>query len=190
MPIYVAGVSYGVMALFTIETDFSYEEMNLAIDGAYSGVVDVRLSSGFTAREMLQQSNVRVVVYGGSTLGLDAIEEGFEGFMEVVQASTEFNNTARRAARVQVPPLLDNTPALVTHLPVRWCGLQPASVRPTINNFCEMADDRSEHCGHGPVPGEGLGLGLNSDSDPESMPRETSVYYWAAGEHNMDGGDT
>jgi thiol-activated cytolysin len=49
-PIYVAGVSYGMMALMFIESDFTEEQMKAAINGAYSGVVDVKLSFGYTAR--------------------------------------------------------------------------------------------------------------------------------------------
>jgi hypothetical protein len=198
MPIYVAGVSYGVMAIFTIETEFSYEEMNLAIDGAYQGIVDVKLSSGFTAREMLQQSNVRVVVYGGSTLGLGAIEEGFEGFMRVVEASREFNNTSPGVPLVyKFRHCSDNTLALVT-LTSQYTLVRPLQlrqrVRLTINSFyCEMADDEGVNTvDMDRFQVKAWAWDRNSESDPGvQCLGETSVYYWStAGEHNMDAGDT
>jgi hypothetical protein len=36
MPLYVATVGYGMMAIMCIETDFTEEEMKLALDAAYS----------------------------------------------------------------------------------------------------------------------------------------------------------
>lgn len=198
-PLYVAGVSYGMMAIFTIETSFSYDEMNLAIDAAYHGLVDAQITSGYTAKQMLQQSNVRIVVYGGSTLGLGNIEEGFEGFMKVVHASTEFNATSPGVPLVyKFRNACDNTLALITltsqYTLVKRLKLHQ-TVRITANKFyCEMADD------------EGLDNTVDMDrfqvkvwaynrasagEDEVPIIVDTSFYYWStAGSHGMDGGDT
>lgn len=198
-PLYVAGVSYGVMAIFTIETDFSYDEMNLAIDAAYKGLVDAEITSGFTAKEMLQQSTVRIVVYGGSTLGLGSIEEGFDGFMKVVDSSTQFNATSPGVPLVyKFRHACDNTLALITltsqYTLVKRLKLHQM-VRLTVDSFyCEMADD------------EGLDNTVDMDrfqvkawaynraaaGEPEvPIIEDTNVYYWStSGWHGMDGGDT
>jgi hypothetical protein len=198
-PLYIAGVSYGVMAIFTIETNFSYEEMNLALDAAYNGAVDVEVVSGFTARQMLQDSNVRVVVYGGSTLGLGNIEEGFEGFMKVVEASTEFNATSPGVPLVyKFRHCSDNTLALITltsqYTLVKRMKLRQA-VRLTVNRFyCEMADDEGliNTVDMDRFQVKAWAYSRAAESDPETpVIEDAGVYYWGtAGEHNMDGGDS
>jgi hypothetical protein len=187
MPLCVAGVSYGVMAVTTIETDFKEEEMNFALDAAYQGIVDVELETGFTARQMMQSNNIRIVVYGGSTLGLQDIEEGFNGFMKIVAASTQFSSTSPGVPLVyKFRHLSDNTLALVT-MTSQYTLVRPLKlrqrVRITANSFQrEMSDD------------EGLGNDVDMDifelkawayqrnsEEGEAVPiiEDRSVYYWA-----------
>ena len=115
MPLYVSSVSYGFMALMCIETEFKAEEMGLALEAAYSGVVDVELDFGYTAQEVMESSSVKIIVYGGSTAGLDQIENGFEGFMKVVEASQDFTPESPGVPLVyRFRHVRDNTLALVT----------------------------------------------------------------------------
>jgi len=87
-PVYVAGVTYGMMALTCIETDYTESEMNASIDAAYSSApLDVEIRSGLTKRQVLENSSIKTVVYGGASAGLDQIYTGYEGFTEVVRAS-------------------------------------------------------------------------------------------------------
>ena len=145
-PVYVAGVSYGMMALMTIETSFSAEEMNAALEAACNGLVDFQITSQYTAQEVMERSTVRIVVYGGSTLGLQHIEEDFTGFMKVVKASTEFNNQSPGVPLVyKFRHLADNTLAAVT-LTSQYTLVRPLQlrqrIRVTVDKFqCTMADD-------------------------------------------------
>ncbi|MCP4157955.1 MAG: hypothetical protein GY757_60160, partial [bacterium] len=92
MPLYVSSISYGYMAFICIETDFTLEQMKTAMEASYDdGTVDVELDFGFTTREVLESSNVNVVVYGGSTNELDSIESGLEGFSRIISASRNFS---------------------------------------------------------------------------------------------------
>lgn len=199
MPVYVAGVSYGLMAVITVETDFSYEEMNVALDFAYDGAVDVELESGYTAKEMLQSSNVRVVVYGGSTAGLDQIEHGFEGFMKVVEASREFTSESPGVPLVyRFRHAHDNTLAQVS-LTSQYTLVRPVKlrerVRVTVDNFhCAMADDEGAV---NTVDMDRFGCKVwaydcSSDQEPGAPICEgEQVYWWSTGgEHNMNAGDT
>lgn len=146
MPMYVSSVSYGMMALTCIETEFSEEQMELALNAAYSGAVDVELDFGYTAREVLQTASIKTIVYGGSTQGLDDIELGFEGFMEVIAASTDFTPESPGVPLVyRFRHVADNTLALVT-LTSQYTLVRPLQieqlVRVQVNRFvCTMADD-------------------------------------------------
>ncbi|MBK9303465.1 MAG: thiol-activated cytolysin family protein [bacterium] len=146
MPMYVSSVSYGMMALTCIETEFSEEQMGLALNAAYNGAVDVELEFGYTAREVLQSASIKTIVYGGSTQGLDDIEMGFEGFMEVIDASTDFTPESPGVPLVyRFRHVADNTLALVT-LTSQYTLVRPLQieqlVRVQVNRFvCTMADD-------------------------------------------------
>jgi len=146
MPMYVSSVSYGMMALVCIETEYSEEQMGLALTAAYNGTVDVELDFGLTAREVLQSASIKTIVYGGSTQGLDSLELGFEGFMEVIGASTEFTPESPGVPLVyRFRHAADNTLALVT-LTSQYTLVRPLQieqlVRVQINQFvCLMADD-------------------------------------------------
>ena len=145
-PLFVAGVSYGLMAIMCIETDFSYDQMKLALDASYSGTVDVDLGFGFTAQEVMASSTIKIIVYGGSTAGLGEIETGFTGFMKVVEASKDFTKDSPGVPLVyKFRHLIDNTLALVT-LTSQYTLVMPLKVKLFVNvkviNFvCTMADD-------------------------------------------------
>jgi hypothetical protein len=198
-PLYVAGVSYGVMALMTIESSFSAKEMNAAIDAAYKGAVDVQVTSEYTAREVMENSTVRIVVYGGSTLGLQDIEEGFDGFMKIVGASSEFNAQSPGVPLVyKFRHCCDNTLAAVT-LTSQYTLVRPVKlrqrVRLTMDKFyCEMADD--EGVANNPDMDRfrlrAWAYQRASESGPEDViTEEQVVYYWStAGWETMGVGST
>lgn len=146
MPMYVGSVSYGMMALTCIETQFTEEQMGLALNAAYNGTVDVELDFGYTAREVLQSASMKTIVYGGSTQGLDNIELGFEGFMQVIDASTDFTPESPGVPLVyRFRHVADNTLALVT-LTSQYTLVRPLQieqlVRVQVNRYvCTMADD-------------------------------------------------
>ena len=90
-PLYVSSVSYGMMALMFMESNFSAEEMKLAMDFAYKGAVDAKVTPSYSSKQILQNSKLKVLVYGGSTAGLKNIEQGFDGFMKVISASQTYS---------------------------------------------------------------------------------------------------
>ena len=91
MPLYIGSVSYGMMAIMFMESKHSAEEMKAALDAAYNGAVEVEAKFAVEHKEVLDSATYKVVVYGGSTLGLDAIEEGLDGFMKVIKASRTYS---------------------------------------------------------------------------------------------------
>ncbi|MDX2414629.1 MAG: thiol-activated cytolysin family protein, partial [Bacteroidales bacterium] len=147
MPLYVAGVSYGMMAIMCIESEYSYEEMKLAIDASYEKRdLDVDLGFGYTAKEVMQNSSIKIIVYGGSTAGVSDLETGIEGFNNVIDASTEYSKDSPGVPLVyKFRHLVDNTLALVT-LTSQYTMVSPLQlkqyVKITVLSFeCTMAND-------------------------------------------------
>lgn len=146
MPLYISSVSYGMQAMMFIETDYNEEQMKLALDAAYKGAVDVELEFGYSAKEVLQSSSIQIVVYGGSTAGLQDLETGYEGFKKVIEASKDFGPDSPGVPIVyKFRHLADNTLALIT-LTSQYTLVKPLQVQQrvkiTADQFiCEMADD-------------------------------------------------
>ena len=144
-PLYVAGVKYGMMAVMCIETDYSREQMQLALDAAYNGVVDVDLGFGYTATEVLSSSSIRIIVYGGSTSGIQELT-GFAGFMQIIEASTEFGPDSPGVPLVyKFRHVADNTLALIS-LTSQYTIVRPLRIqqyaRVTSQRFvCEWSSD-------------------------------------------------
>ena len=202
-PLYVAGVNYGMMALMFIETDFTAEQMASAIDAAYSGVVDVRLSFGYTAAEVMSRSKIEIIVYGGSTAGLKDLETGYQGFKNVIEASRDFNSTSPGVPlSYKFRHLVDNTLAQVTltsqYTLVRALQIRQR-VRVTALQFqCMVADDGE---GDSTVEIDRLGVwanGWNRVDDLDNpgtqvnVPTDShgsNVYYWSTSDYvNADPG--
>lgn len=145
-PLYVAGVSYGMMAIMVIESDFSYEQMKWALDASYSGVVKVDAELDMTSTQVMESSSINIIVYGGSTAGLGELETGYPGFLKVVDASSEFTSDSPGVPLVyKFRHLVDNTLALVT-LTSQYTLVSPLQIqqkaRVTLTKFiCKLADD-------------------------------------------------
>lgn len=146
MPLYVSSVSYGMMAYVFIETDYSFEEMKWALDAAYDGIVSGSVSLDISTKEILQNSSIQTVVYGGSTAGLEELETGYNGFLNVIKASKDFNSSSPGVPLVyRFRHLGDNTLALIT-LTSQYTLVKPLRlqqrVRVTVNRFvCTLSDD-------------------------------------------------
>jgi hypothetical protein len=144
-PVYVASVKYGLMAIMCIETSFTMSQMQLALDASYSGIVDVDLGFGYTAAEVMSASSIRIIVYGGSTGGIEELT-GFDGFMNIIAASTEFTPQSPGVPLLyKFRHLRDNTLAMIS-LTSRYTITHPIRIRQgmriTCNRIvCEMSDD-------------------------------------------------
>lgn len=145
MPLYVSSVKYGMMAIMCIETSFTEQQMQLSLDAAYNGIADVELEFGYTAAEVLSSSSIRIIVYGGSTEGIEEFT-GYDAFMDIIQASTEFSATSPGVPLVyKFRHVADNTLALIT-LTSQYTICRPLrieqQVRVTLQQFfCERSED-------------------------------------------------
>jgi hypothetical protein len=80
-----------MMAFMFVESAYSAEEIKVALDVAYSdGNLDASGKFGYTHRQVLQNSKIEILVYGGSIAGLESRElTGLTGFLQVVQANID-----------------------------------------------------------------------------------------------------
>ncbi len=144
-PLYVSSVKYGMLAIMCIETSFEDSQMQLALDAAYNGGVDVELEFGYTAREVLAESSIRIIVYGGSTEGIEEMN-GVESFMSIIDSSTEFNETSPGVPILyKFRHVADNTLALIT-LTSQYTICRPLQIAQRVQVdllrfVCEWSDD-------------------------------------------------
>jgi thiol-activated cytolysin len=190
LPLYVSSVGYGMMALMCVETDFTYDEMKLALNAAYSGTVDVDVRVGYTARDVLQRSNITIIVYGGGTKGLSDIETGYEGFQKVIDASQTYGaDTPGVPIVYKFRHVADNTLALVS-LTSQYTLVRPLQVkqrvRVLVDRFwCEWASDAS-----GPLDVYAMGAWTTAwEGDPlHVIGAEQNVYWYGGGEIAVEAG--
>jgi hypothetical protein len=135
-----------MMALMFIETDFSEEQMKTSLDAAYKGVVSAKLDFGYSAEQVLQNSSIQIIVYGGSTAGLKDLETGYEGFKNIISASKDFGpDSPGVPLAYKFRHLSDNTLALVTLTSQYTLEKQLAlrqRVRVTVLHYlCHKSDD-------------------------------------------------
>jgi Thiol-activated cytolysin len=146
LPLYVATVGYGMMAIMCIETNFTAEEMKLALNAAYSGAVDAKVKFGYSAKDILEKSSITIIVYGGSTKGLGDIETGYAGFQKVIDASQQYGpDTPGVPIFYKFRHVADNTLALVS-LTSQYSVVRPLQIRQhvivkAVQFVCEMSDD-------------------------------------------------
>jgi Thiol-activated cytolysin len=201
-PVYVAGVKYGMMALMFLESSYSEESMDFALNAAYNdGLTEVDVTTQLTAQDIMESSNIRVVVYGGSTAGLGELETGLPGFMKVIHASMDAGPDSPGVPLVyKFRHLTDNTLALVTltsdYAIKTQFPLMP-KIRVTLIKFkATMVDDE------GPTNTVDMDRfylkataynRASADEDPGTpaqSPLTKYVVNWStSGEYDMDAGD-
>lgn len=201
MPLYVAGVNYGMMAIMCIETDLSYNLMSTALDMAYNGAdLETEVEFGYTANKILQSASYTIMVYGGSTAGLNDLETSLEGFKKVINASREFTSDSPGVPLVyKFRHVIDNTLAYVT-LTSQYTLVKPLQmfqeVSINVDKFtCIMADDE------GPtntVDMDRFGVwayaynrkDANDPGEQTNTGNEVIYYFATGGEIDMDPGMT
>lgn len=146
MPLYVSSVSYGMMAMICVESDYSAEVMKVALKAAYEGAVDVKVHADFTSKEILKHSKIKTLVYGGSTAGLDNIERDYEGFMKVIAASKTYGpDSPGVPISYRFRAMLDNTLTFIA-LTSQYTLRQPVRIKQKVKvsvdrMVCTLSDD-------------------------------------------------
>jgi len=115
-PIYVSGLTYGMMAVVCIESaNFNYLQIEEALEASYAGNWYSDLGLGYSSASILGSCIINIVVYGGSAAGLNNLEKGFNGYKKVISANSVFTkDTPGVPLEYSFKNLIDNTPAVVT----------------------------------------------------------------------------
>ncbi len=91
MPMYVSTVTYGRMALFTIESSLSETEVKSYLNASYAGV---NASASAEFDELKANSSMKVYILGGAGGDAGATINGFEDFKNYIQAGENFSKTS------------------------------------------------------------------------------------------------
>lgn len=88
MPMYVSTVTFGRLALFTIESEFSDTEVRAFLDASYA---DVSGSSSADFETLKSKSTMKVYVLGGSAGDAGFTINGFEDFKKYITEGGSFS---------------------------------------------------------------------------------------------------
>jgi hypothetical protein len=91
MPMYVSSVTYGRMALFTIESELEETEVRSFLQGSYASV-NASLSADFDA--LKASSTMKVYVLGGSGADAGLAVDGFDAFKNYIKTGGNFSKTS------------------------------------------------------------------------------------------------
>jgi thiol-activated cytolysin len=111
MPMYVSTVTFGRMALFTIESELSSSEVHTYLEAAY-GQVEGDASADF--EKLSAKSTMKVYVLGGSGEDASATINGFQDFKSYITSGGNFSKTSPGApVSYKLRYIHDNTIARV-----------------------------------------------------------------------------
>jgi hypothetical protein len=91
MPMYVSTVTFGRMALFTIESELSETEVRTFLNASYANVKG-SVSADFNSLQ--SKSTMKVYVLGGSGADASATINGFEDFKKYITEGGNFSRTS------------------------------------------------------------------------------------------------
>ncbi len=147
-PVYVSSVSYGFMAFLCIESNYSKEQIESAFSASLSTKnIDVTIDGQFTSGQILRESKYSIIVYGGSTQGLDNLDNSIESFKKLISCSTNYSPDTQALPLIyRFRHVSDNTLAAVTltsqYTLVSKLNKARQKVKVTCTSFvCTKADD-------------------------------------------------
>ena len=91
MPMYVSSVTYGRMALFTIESELEETQVRAFLQGSYASV-DASASTDFD--ELVESSTMKVYILGGSGADAGLTVDGFDAFKEYIKTGGNYSKVS------------------------------------------------------------------------------------------------
>lgn len=91
MPMYISSVTYGRMALFTIESELEETQVRTFLQGSYVSV-EASASADFDA--LKASSTMKVYVLGGSGADAGLTVDGFDGFKNYIKTGGNFSKNS------------------------------------------------------------------------------------------------
>lgn len=91
-PMYVSSVTYGRVAYFIVESSYSSQEVEAAMQGSYDGVANnVQIGSAYSIGKIMDESAIKVVIYGGAAESAIKAINGYAEFREFIESGADFS---------------------------------------------------------------------------------------------------
>ncbi|MCB9559815.1 MAG: thiol-activated cytolysin family protein [Kofleriaceae bacterium] len=138
-PLYVASITYGRMVVFTFESEYSGEELNAALEFAYSGGVDVSGDVSVTYKDIISKSKITAFILGGS--GGDAAQtiDSYDALIDFIKQGGNYSKDSPGAPiAYKLHYLSDNSPgrlSLTTDYRVKECERVSQQVKVTLERI-------------------------------------------------------
>jgi thiol-activated cytolysin len=111
-PVYVSSVTYGRMVLFTFESQYSAEEMQAALDFAYSGGADVKGDVSVTYKDIISQSKITAYILGGDASTAVQTINSYDALISFIKTGGNYSRQSPGAPiAYKLSYLKDNSPA-------------------------------------------------------------------------------
>lgn len=84
-PVYISSITYGRMGIITMESNYSYNEVRLAVKAAFDAKIingDISISSNY--KKIIDESNIKIYMVGGDGSGVAESVEGFAAFKKYI----------------------------------------------------------------------------------------------------------
>jgi thiol-activated cytolysin len=138
-PAYVSSVTYGRLVLFTFESEYSAEEMNAALEFAYSGGFDISGDTSVTYKDMISKSKITAFILGGDAGTAVQSIDSYEKLMDFIKLGGNYSKESPGAPiAYKLNYLKDNSPArmsFTTDYEMKECTRVSQKVRVTLNQI-------------------------------------------------------
>lgn len=135
-PLYVASITYGRMIVFTFESEYSAEEMEAALDFAYSGGVDVSGDVSVTYKDIISRSKITAFILGGSGGEAARTIDDYEALIDFIKDGGNYSKDSPGAPiAYKLDYVKDNSPgrlSLTTDYEVKECERVSQKVKVTL----------------------------------------------------------
>ena len=84
-PVYISSITYGRMGVITMESNYGYNEVRLAVKAAFDAkIVNGNISISNEYKKIIDESNIKIYMVGGDGSGIAESVEGFAAFKKYI----------------------------------------------------------------------------------------------------------
>lgn len=142
-PLYVQSITYGRRVIFSVQTDRSASELKAALEASYQGVVaGGGVSISAEHKKVLEESEIRAFVLGGSGEDATGAIHGFDGLIQYIEKGGSYSNESPGAPVAYKLAYLDNAVtklAFTTDYAERTCTTNLADVRFDLKQIAHVS---------------------------------------------------
>ncbi len=111
-PLYVSSITYGRQIMFTIESEYSAQEVGAALEFVYRGAADVSGDVSLTYKEILSNSKVTAYIIGGSGAEAAQAIDDYDALIDFIHSGGDYSHESPGAPiAYKLAYLRDNEPA-------------------------------------------------------------------------------